>query len=112
MKTGMLLTAMMLVVVVSAYGADEKLKVETVSSAKVYVLYLTLATQPATYILEGVEAADFHGVKCLKGRFADISWMKGKLTYVPVENISAIVEYDSLEQYKEVIQKYSDKQMQ
>ena len=114
MKTGILLTVMMLMIAVTGYSADENLKTSPVAPAKLYVVYLSFvqAGQTVTYVLEAVEAADFHGIKCIRGRFADLSWMKGKVCYVPLDKVSAIVEYNSLEQYKEDIQKFSQKQLQ
>ena len=108
MKTKVLLAAMMLMLSVSSYSADEKSKADTIVGTKVYLVYIE---QGKSYVLEGVEGVDFKGVKCLKGRHADITWAKGKICYVPVDKISVIMEFDSLEQYKEDIQKFRDQQL-
>jgi ubiquitin C-terminal hydrolase len=99
---------MMVMLSVSSYSADEKPKADTAVSSKVYVVYIE---QGKSYVLEGVEGVDFKGVKCLKGRHADITWAKGKICYVPVDKVSVIMEFDSLEQYKEDIQKFRDQQL-
>ena len=108
MKITVLLTAMMVVFSSASYSADENPKGITSPDSKLYVIYLV---QGKSYALEGVEGVDFKGIKCLKGRHADISWAKGKICYIPVDQISAIVEYDSLQQYKENIEKYRDQQL-
>jgi hypothetical protein len=109
MKITVVLATIMVVLSAASYSADEKAKGIASSDSKLYVIYLVQAGK--TYVLEGVEGVDFKGVKCLKGRHADIGWPKGKICYIPVDQISLIKEYDSLEQYKEDIQKYRDQQM-
>ena len=108
MRTSVLLTAVMLTLLVPAYAADDKPKTDAAADTKVYVIYLDAGK---SYTLEGVEGVDFKGVKCLKGRHSDITWAKGKMCYIPVDKISAIMEFDSFEQYKEDIQKFRDQQL-
>jgi hypothetical protein len=103
MKITVLLAAMMVMLSAASYSADEKPKDIAAPDSKLYAIYLV---QSKTY-----EGVDFKGVKCLKGRHADISWAKGKICYIPVDQISAIMEYDSLEHYKEDIEKYRDQQL-
>jgi len=108
MKITVLLATTMALLSSASYGADEKAKDITSPDSKLYVVYLV---QWKSYALEGIEGVDFKGVKCLKGRHADISWAKGKICYIPIDQISAIVEYDSLQQYKQDIEKYRDQQL-
>jgi hypothetical protein len=80
---------------------------------KIYVIYVTGETaRPATYILEDVEATEFNGIKCLKGKHVDMYWVANKMLYVPIDKILLIVEYDSLSQYKENMEKYHKKQLE
>jgi len=111
MKINILMTAMMLMLSVTSYSADEKAKTDASPSPKLYVIYVQYANQDRSYLLENVEGVDFNGVKCLKGRHADISWLKGKICYIPVTRISAMIEYDTMEQYVQDIQKYRDAQL-
>ncbi|MGD0060149.1 MAG: hypothetical protein ABSD58_12105 [Verrucomicrobiia bacterium] len=101
------IAVMMVMFSAVSYSADNAPK-GNASSAKIYVVYLEGGR---SYVLEGVEGVDFNGVKCLKGRHADITWAKGKICYIPVDKISAIMEYDSLDQYMQDIQKYRDSQL-
>lgn len=91
----------------------EKTTQQTAEPAKkVYVIFVNEVRLSTTYILEDVEAAEFNGVKCLKGKQVDISWVANKTVYIPVDKISVIVEYDSLSQYKENVAKYQKIQME
>lgn len=74
---------------------------------KIYVVYLGGDTSKGmiTYILEDIELTEFNGIKCLKGKHSNISWVANKTVYLPVDKILGIVEYDSLNQYKEDIEK-------
>jgi hypothetical protein len=108
MKVTVLLATMMVVLSTATYSGDEKPKDVTLPGSKLYVIYLV---QWKSYVLEAVEGVDFNGVKCLKGRHADISWARGKICYIPIDQISTIVEYDSLQQYKEDIEKYRNQQL-
>jgi hypothetical protein len=108
MKTKALSIATMLMFALCSYSEDEKKKPENATDTKIYVIYLGSS---ASYVLENVERADFMGIKCLKGRFVDMTWVKGKICYVPVDKISVINEFDSFDQYKEAIQKFRDQQM-
>jgi hypothetical protein len=109
MKITLLLATMMVVLSAASYSADEKARGIASPNSQLYVIYLEPGGK--TYVLDGVEGVDFKGVKCLKGRHADIGWPKGKICYIPVDHISLIMEYDSLEQYKEDVQKFRDQQM-
>lgn len=111
MKINVLMTAIMLMTSVTAYSADDKPKPVTAPGSKIYLIYLESATQGRSYVLEAVEPVEFKGVKCLKGRHADITWVKDRICYIPVDKISTIVEYDSLEQYKQDIQKFREAQL-
>lgn len=107
MKRMFLLVCMFIMVFfVSVSGYAE----ETVNSAKkVYVCYLDGET---TYVLEDVGMAEFNGIQCLKGRHANLSWVRNKVVYLPVNKISAVLEYDSVEQYISDIEDFSKKQIQ
>ena len=67
------IAVMMVVLSGVSYSADSAPKGDA-SSAKVYIVYLDGGR---SYVLEGVEGVDFNGVKCLKGRHADITWGEG-----------------------------------
>ena len=86
--------------------AEEKAEPEK----KVYVIYLE--GYKSSYILEDLEATDFDGIKCLKGRQVDLSWVRNKVVYVPVDKVSNIVEYDSLDQYKKDVETYQKKRLE
>ena len=107
MRIGVPIAVMVVMLSAVSYSADSTPKGDA-SSAKIYVIYLDGGR---SYVLEGVEGVDFNGVKCLKGRHADITWAKGRICYIPVGKISAIMEYDSLDQYMQDIQKYRDSQL-
>ena len=111
MKIRVLMAAMALMLSVTSYSADDQPKAAPAPSAKLYLIYVGSGIQAKSYILEGVDDVEFKGIKCLKGRHADITWTKGKICYIPVNQISAILEYDSLEQYTQDIQKYRDAQL-
>jgi len=109
MRASVLLIAMLLIFSVPSYSGDEKPKSEAAPDAKVYLVYSTM--QGRTAVLEGVEVVDFKGIKCLKGRHADLTWSKGKVYYIPVDKIESIIEFDSLEQYKQAVQNFHEGQM-
>lgn len=71
------------------------------SSNKVYIVYLNDAKVDA-YIVTNIEAVDFQGIKCLKATAADLpGWFRAtKAVYFPVDKVSNIVEYNSLDEYK------------
>jgi len=79
---------------------------------KISVICLSSEMHSTTYVLEDVEQAEFNGIKCLKGKHVDLYWVANRTVYIPVSQISVIIEYDSLSQYKESLEKYHKKQME
>ena len=69
---------------------------------KVYIVYLNDAKISIAYIVANIEAVDFQGIKCLKATAADLpGWFKmTKAAYFPVDKVLTVVEYDSLDDYK------------
>jgi hypothetical protein len=90
--------------------AQEKRTVEPVK--KVYAIYVAGEMRSASYILEDIEAAEFNGIKCLKGKHVDLYWVANRIVYIPVDKISMIIEYNSLSQFKEDIEKYHKKELE
>lgn len=78
---------------------------------KIYAIYVS-DFHSSSYVLGDVEASDFNGVKCLKGKQVDLTWVANRTVYIPVEKIENIVEYDSLEEYKNDIDKYNKKRLE
>jgi hypothetical protein len=78
---------------------------------KVYLIYVN-NFRSSSYVLEGIESSDFNGVKCLKGTHVDLTWVANRTIYIPVDKIEEIIEYDSISQYKEDIDKYNKKKLE
>jgi hypothetical protein len=79
---------------------------------KVYAIYTT-DTRGTFYLLENIESVDFQGIKCLKGKPSDIGWVKDTTAvYIPMDKILDILEYNSLQQYKDMVQKYNEKKLE
>ncbi len=95
MKPQEILTILFFVSSISLRSEDSKPKVEP--SQKVYAIY---SSSRSSYVLTDIETAEFHGIECLKGRHIDLSWIKDRICYLPVTTISMIIEYDSLDDYK------------
>lgn len=66
---------------------------------KVYAIYINDA-QGSSFVLQDAEAADFNGVKCVKGTHVGAGWAVNRTVYIPVDRITDIVQEDSLDQYK------------
>jgi hypothetical protein len=110
MKVCVLVTALLLMTAVIFCRGDEKTEVDVASDSKIYVVYVQTSPEKS-FILEAVETVDFKGLKCLKGRHADISWAKDQICYIPIDKIDSIVEVASLEKYKQAIQAYREAQL-
>jgi hypothetical protein len=78
---------------------------------KMYLVYFS-DDKDAAYELVNLEVVDFNGIKCLKGKQVDISWVKNTIVYVPVDKIKSVVEYESFQKYKDALDEYSKKRMQ
>jgi len=74
------------------------------AKSQIYAIYLM--DGKASYILADVETCDFHGIKSLKGKHVDMTWVKNRIIYVPTDKISAIIEYSSFEEYKTVMDNF------
>jgi hypothetical protein len=108
MKIKILLTVIAISLTPCSRGEDKD-NLERVADQKVYVI--NLAQERNGYVLTEVESADFNGIKCLIGRHVDMSWVKGKICYIPIETVSVIVEFDSLEDYKESLKQLAEDRM-
>ena len=84
-------------------------KADALVAKKVYAVYLSATS---TYVLQGIEPVVFNGIKCLKGEHVNISWVKNKIVYIPVDKVSLIVEYNSVEEFKQTISTFQKGQMQ
>jgi len=84
-------------------------KVDALVVKKVYAVYLGATS---SYVLQDIEPVEFNGIKCLKGEHVNISWIKNKVVYIPVDKVSLIVEYNSVEEFKQTISTFQKGQMQ
>lgn len=67
----------------------------------VYLIYLSAQEESMGYWLEDVQANDFHGLKCLSGRFVDAEgWFGEKVCRIPLDKVSSIIEFSSLAEAK------------
>ncbi|MGA2604350.1 MAG: hypothetical protein ABSG14_08990 [Verrucomicrobiia bacterium] len=107
MRMGVPIAVLLLIFSAVSYSADDKPKSGAVGG-KVYAIFLGTRS---SYALEGVEAVDFNGVKCLKGRHVDMTWAAGKTCYIPVDRIDSIVEYESFDQYKQNLHEYQENRL-
>ena len=46
------------------------------------------------------KTSDFHGMKCLTGRFIEDGWVKNKVCHIPLDKISSIIEFSSLADFR------------
>jgi hypothetical protein len=69
---------------------------------KVY-LFFSNDGRAATYVLEDIKEIDFHGIKCISGTQANITWAANQRVFIPVDHIQSIVEYSSFSQYLESV---------
>jgi len=56
-------------------------------------------------VLKDISQVQFNGISCIKGTGVE-SWVKGKTSYIPVDKIEQIVEFDSVQDYNESVKKY------
>ena len=116
MKTVLTTIVAILLICGTTISAPEKAetpaspKADAKPSSKIYQIYVEGMTG-GSYALENIEYVDFHGVKCLKGRQIDVSWLKNKVVYIPTDKVISVVEFDSLEDLKACIQSFQQSQM-
>jgi len=64
------------------------------------------------YLFEDIESVQLASVSCVKGVALDVgkdNWRTGLTFYLPVDRITRIIEYDSLEHFKKVIADFHHK---
>ncbi len=49
--------------------------------------------------LQGVEAAEFCGIRCLKGRLISEKGAVSGIRYIPIDKVLSVSEYTSIEEY-------------
>ena len=58
--------------------------------------------EKTSYLLSKIENIAYHGVSSLKGVYIDsTTWLDSTSVIIPTEKIQAIIEFPSLEKYKE-----------
>jgi hypothetical protein len=79
-------------------------------NSRVYLI--NLGRRNTQIVLQDASPAKFMGMPCIKGthHYRENFWTEGKTVYVPLENISDVVEFDSLAEYKQRVKKHFDQQ--
>jgi hypothetical protein len=80
------------------------------SNKKVYLVYVRGQTDGASYLLADCKRQEFMGIACIKGTYRSSKsaghWMAGRVTYVPLESVVLVTEFDSFEAYHEMLRRH------
>lgn len=82
--------------------AQDESKSPNTPGIKIYTVYSGDST-PNWNTISNLETVEFNGIKCLKGQEVPTknkSWMENKVVYIPIDKITMIVEFNSLEDFK------------
>ncbi len=67
--------------------------------------------KPSNYVLAELEAVEFKGVRCFKGRLANVDprhFMAERIAYFPVDKVLMITEFESMAAYQEAAKRHKD----
>ncbi|MBX3437369.1 MAG: hypothetical protein KF861_07770 [Planctomycetaceae bacterium] len=72
-----------------------------VPPGRVFDIYLDAGENTPSYLLEGMTEEVFLGMRCVKGTYANphVAWLHGTVIRIPVDKITLIAEFPSLEDY-------------
>jgi hypothetical protein len=79
-------------------------------SGKAYLVHVHGRTEGESYLLADATREEFMGVACIKGTYrpnkSTSHWMAGRVTYIPLEKVLLVTEYDSFEAYCEALKRH------
>lgn len=85
------------------------------SNKKVYLIYVRGQTDGASYLLANCQRQEFMGVACIKGTYRSNKsanhWMAGRVTYIPLDSVVLVTEFDSFEGYREMMRRYYEEKV-
>ena len=80
------------------------------SNKKIYLVYVRGQTDGASYLLVDCKRQEFMGTACIKGTYRSSKsanhWMAGRVTYIPLDSVVLVTEFDSFEAYREMMRRY------
>jgi hypothetical protein len=76
-----------------------------------YLVHVRGRTEGESYLLSDAARGEFMGVACIRGIYrppnkSPSHWMAGRVTYIPLENILLVTEYDSFEAYCDALKRH------
>ena len=79
-------------------------------SGKAYLVLVRNGTHGESYLLTDASRQEFMGVSCIRGIYrpnrSTSHWMGGRVTYIPLESILLVTEYDSFEDYCDALKRH------
>lgn len=79
-------------------------------SSKAYLVYVRGQTGGESYLLSDATREEFMGVPCIKGTYrpntSTSHWMAGRVTYIPLDKVLFLTEYESFEAYRDALKRH------
>jgi hypothetical protein len=79
-------------------------------SGKAYLVHVRGRAEGESYLLADASRAEFMGVACIRGIYqpnkSTSHWMAGRTTYIPLENVLLVTEYDSFDAYCDALKRH------
>ena len=80
------------------------------SNKKIYLIYVRGQTDGASYLLADCMRQEFMGIPCIKGTYRSnksaAHWMAGRATYIPLDSVVLVTEFDSFEAYRQMLKRH------
>ena len=79
-------------------------------SSKAYLVYLRGQIENESYVIADVSREEFMGIPCIKGTYRPNTspsyYMAGRTIYIPLDKVLYVMEYESLDAYREAVKRH------
>ncbi len=77
------------------------------------IFHVHVFGEHSSYVLRNLSHEDFCGIPCISGVFAkqEVSWLFGQKVRIPIEKVSIIVEYKSMDDYLKKLKSFQRKRI-
>lgn len=83
---------------------------------KALLIWVGTGKESQSYLLTNAERVEFMGTGCIKGveqsSNTKPNWLTGRVIYLPLASVLAVVEYESVAAYRDAIKQYREAQIE